>query len=354
MASEDFVQYLIFGVQNGSIYALIGLGFTIIYAVTNIINFAQGEFVMLGGMMSYMMADSMEVPALPAIVIALLVAAAIATFVYSLRGSGTRKSVLLLLTILILGSIPLIMFALDELASAEIPLALASILPILMAGAVGAIMYLLAIRPARRPSMVTLIIITIGASLFIRGVAGELWGVGANRTPVYWDRASLEFAGAVAHTQTLWIFAAVVIITILIQLFFSRTMLGKSLKACAINPTGARLMGIDPRMMALIAFVLAAVVGGTIGAVMAPKTGMDYERGFILGLYGFIAAALGGFKSPMGAVIGGLLLGVVMSLVIGISWGPFTSGYKDVWAMGVLLAILLLRSGKLAEEERAG
>ena len=354
MTWDQFQQYLIIGVQDGSIYALIGLGFTIIYAVTNIINFAQGEFVMLGGMCSYMLAESLDVPIFPAMVISLLSVVAIAVLIYRMSSRRFRPLTELPVIILLLVAVPFIVFLYLEFASSEIPVAAASFIPVLMVAAVGAIMYLLTILPARRPTHISLIIITIGAAFFIRGVAGEIWGDKTQRTPLYWDRSSLEIMGANVHSQVLWIFGAAVIISVLVHLFFSRTMLGKSLKACAINPIGAGLMGINPRTMALIAFVLAAAVGGIIGAVMTPKVGMNYEMGFLYGLYGFIAASIGGFKSPTGAIIGGFLLGIGRAIIIGIGWGPFTSEYKDVWPMVLLVVILLLRSGRLAEEERLG
>ncbi|MDD5093654.1 MAG: branched-chain amino acid ABC transporter permease [Dehalococcoidia bacterium] len=352
MSSEEFFQYLVFGIQDGSIYALIGLGFTIIYSVTNIINFAQGEFVMLGGMMSYMSVDSAHVPTGPKIVVAILAALALAMFLYSTRSKRIHPVIAVISIVSVLGCIPLTLLLFGKLATAELNVALSSIIPVAVVGLAGGILYLLAIRPARKPSNVSLIIITIGASLCIKGIAGEMWGISGQRTPVYWDRGSLEFMGAIVSTQTLWIVSALVIITVLLQLFFSYTMLGKSLKACAVNPVGAGLVGVNPKTMALIAFILAAMIGAVIGAVMTPKTGMDYERGFVLGLYGFLAASLGGFKSHIAVVVGGLLIGITMNLIVGLSWGPFISGYKDVWAMGILLAILLLRSSKLAEEER--
>jgi len=352
MTLEEFFQYLIFGIQDGSIFALIGLGFTIIYSVTNIINFAQGEFVMLGGMLSYMLTKSIDIPTPPTIVISLLVAAAIGIYIYHMRSKRISLFLAGMLIAVVLGSIPLTLYIFEKLYSFEFNVPAASILSILLVGMIGGIFYILAIRSARRPSPVTLIIITIGAALFIRGIAGEMWGIRPQYTPVYWDRDSLELMGSFIHTQTIWIFSAAFLVTILLQIFFTYTMLGKSLKACAVNPAGAGLMGINPKTMALIAFVLAAVIGAVIGAIITPKTGMDYNRGFVLGLYGFVAASLGGFRSHLGAVLGGLLLGIVMSIVTGISWGPFTSGYKDVWAMALLIIILLLRSQRLAEEER--
>ena len=295
MSADQFVQYLVSGLTQGSIYALVGLGFTIIYAVTRIINFAQGEFVMLGGMLSFTLACSAGIPMVPAIILAVLAAAL-----------------------------------------------------------VGAVMYVLAIRTARRASVVSLIIITIGAAIFIRGIAAAVWGVDPVRPPFYTGSESLSFLGAYIHPQALWIIGTMVAVTVLLQLFLSYTMVGKALKACAVNPRAAGLVGIDTKVMALIAFTLAATIGGIGGVVMAPLTLTSYGVGVMLGLKGFVAASIGGFKSPIAAVIGGIMLGVVESLAVGVDWGPFTSAYKDVIALVVLLLILLVRAGRLAEEERAG
>jgi branched-chain amino acid transport system permease protein len=295
MSTAQFVQYLVSGVTQGSIYALVGLGFTMIYAVTRIINFAQGEFVMLGGMLSFTLASSVGLPLVPALIIAVLVATL-----------------------------------------------------------VGAAMYLLAIRPAKNASVVSLIIITIGAAIFIRGLAGVLWGVSAVRPAVFTGSNSISFLGAFIAPQALWIIGTTVVVTIIVHLFLSYTMVGKALKACAINPMASSLVGINAKTMALIAFVLAAAIGGIGGVVMAPLTLTVYDVGVMLGLKGFVAAAIGGFKSPLAAVFGGLLLGIVESFVVAANWGPFTSSYKDAVALIVLMLILLVRSGKLAEEEREG
>lgn len=293
MSADQFLQYLVTGLYQGSIYALVGLGFTIIYAVTNIINFSQGEFVMLGGMISFVLLDS-----------------------------------------------------------AGLPLALAAPLSVIIAATIGALLYLLAIRPARRASVVSLIILTIGASIFIRGIAAEVWGVDAMRPPEFTGNKSIEFLGAYIHPQALWIIGTTVVVTIILHLFFSRTMVGKALKACAISPAAAGLVGINPKTMALIAFSLAAALGAIGGVVMAPLTLTSYSVGLMLGLKGFVAASIGGFKSQIAAVIGGFMLGIIENLAVGIDWGPFTSSYKDAIAILALLLILLLRSGKLAAEER--
>jgi branched-chain amino acid transport system permease protein len=295
MSSAQFVQYLVAGITSGSVYALVGLGFTIIYAVTKIINFAQGEFVMLGGLLSFTLIHSAGLPLVPAL-----------------------------------------------------------ILSIISAAAVGAAMYLLAIRPAKKASVVSLIIVTIGAAIFIRGIAGQELTKAFVRTPSFSGEQSISFLGAHIDPQALWIIGIMVVVTIILHIFLNYTMVGKALKACAINPVASSLVGINPRTMALIAFVLASALGGIGGVVLAPLTPLSYQAGIMLGLKGFVAAAIGGFGSPVAAVFGGLLLGIVENFAVAANWGPFTSSYKDAIALVVLLLILLVRSGKLAEEERTG
>ena len=294
MSTHQFVQYLISGLTQGSIYALVGLGFTIIYAVTRIINFAQGEFVMLGGTLSYVLA-----------------------------------------------------------VTAGLPIPLAIIVAISVAAATGAVMYLLAIRTARRASVLSLIIITIGASIFMRGIAGNRLGVGSVQPSHFTGSTTILFLGAKIDPQELWIIGITLSVTILLHLFLTYTMAGKSLKACAINPEAASLVGINTKTTALTAFILAAAIGGIGGVAVAPLAMASYDMGVMLGLKGFVAASIGGFMSPIATVVGGLILGVVESLAVGLDWGPFNSSYKDAIALVVLLLILLIRSGRLAAEERA-
>ena len=266
MSADQFFQYLVSGLTQGSIYALVGLGFTIIYAVTRIINFAQGEFVMLGGMLSYVLAHA-----------------------------------------------------------AGLPMPLAVIVAILVAAATGAVMYLLTIRTARRASVLSLIIITIGASIFIRGIAGNRLGVGSVQPSYFTGSTPISFHGVSIAPQDLWIIGITLSVTILLHLFLTYTMAGKSLKACAINPEAASLVGINTKTTALTAFILAAAIGGIGGVAFAPAFLASYDMGAMLGLKGFVAASIGGFMSPIATVVGGLILGVVENLAVGLNWGPFNS-----------------------------
>lgn len=294
MTTELLLQSLISGLTQGCIYALIGLGFTIVFSVTGIINFAQGEFVMLGGMLSYVLARSAGMSIIPA----LLVSVCIATLV-------------------------------------------------------GVALYMLAIRTARKASLVSLIIVTIGAALFIRGIAYKLWGANPVGPPLFTGDKSIPFLGAIIQPQALWIVGTTIAVALALHLFFSFTVIGKALKACAINPTATSLIGANPKVMSLIAFALAAAIGALGGAVIAPLSTVSYGVGAMLGLKGFVAASIGGFRSHIVTILGGVALGVVESVTVAVNRGPFNPNYKEAIALVVLLLILLIRSRKLSEEERA-
>ncbi|MHB1414644.1 MAG: branched-chain amino acid ABC transporter permease [Chloroflexota bacterium] len=285
---DQVAQFLVSGVTLGAIYAIVALGFTIIYNVTGIINFAQGEFVMLGGMLSFWLYGPVGLPLVMAFVIAIAVTA--------LAG-----------------------LALDRLA----------------------------IRPARNAPVVSLIIITIGASIFIRGLGGHLWGKDAVPLPAFSGEMPIHLGGATVLPQTIWVLGTTLAAMLLFHLVLTRTMLGKALRACAVNRRGAAIVGIDARVMSTVSFALSAGLGAVGGIVIAPLTMTSYDVGTMLGLKGFAAAALGGFESQLGAVAGGLALGVLEAL----GAGYISSAYKDAIALGVLFIALFARAWGSAREE---
>jgi branched-chain amino acid transport system permease protein len=283
---SEFIDFCLFGISLGSIYAIVAIGFTIIYSVTRIINFAQGEFVMLGAMISFQL-----------------------------------------------------------FSAASLPLPLAFVLSIASVAIVGLLLERLAIHPARNAPVVSLIIITIGASIFIRGLVGWQWGKNAVVVPTFSGEEPISVLGAALNPQSFWIFGTAIGIMVLLQLFFSYTMLGKALRACAVNRRAATLMGINPRLMSLISFSLAATLGAVGGIVTAPLTAPSYDVGVMLGVKGFIAAAIGGFSSQVFAVLGGIGLGVAESL----GAGYLSSAYKDAFAIGILFIVLLIRVRRFRE-----
>jgi branched-chain amino acid transport system permease protein len=290
--SEQLTQYLVSGFSTGAIYALIGFGFAIIYNSTSIINFAQGEFVMLGGMLSFFFQTSLK-----------------------------------------------------------LPLALAIILAIIAATAIGALFERLAIRPLKSATPLSMVIITIGGSILIRGLTMLLLGKDTHSIPAFSGNEPLYLAGATILPQHLWIFGVTLLTILGNKLFFSYTITGKAMRACACNRKAASLVGVDVNRMVLFSFILSSAMGAMAGIIIAPLTMTAYDVGIMLGLKGFCAAIIGGMSSGFGTVIGGLLLGILESLGAGL----ISSGYKDAIAFIILLLILFVRPQglfKKADSER--
>ncbi|MBI3913886.1 MAG: branched-chain amino acid ABC transporter permease [Chloroflexi bacterium] len=302
MALESqIVQLLFAGITVGSIYALIALGFVVIHNVTGIINFAQGEFAMLGALIAITLSEK--------------------TAIFS-RGMTVTLN---------------------------LPLPLAILAAVLIVSLIGMVLYQFAIRAAKGASVVALIIITIGASIALRGFALIMWGTDPFRLPNFTPGAPIQFMGAFLILQNFWVIGTTLVILVALYFFFERTMLGKALRACSINRVAARLMGINTERMALFSFALSAAIGAIGGIVIAPSTPMAYESGGLLGLKGFVAAIMGGMNSAVGAVIGGLVLGIVEALGAGF----ISSAYKDAIAFIMLFAILAARlSGLLGEDAK--
>ncbi len=277
---DQLPQFLLTGVTLGSTYALVALGFAIIYNASDVVNLAQGEFVMLGAMSAVALSAGGAVP-LPAAILA----AVLVTLV------------------------------------------------------VGLLLQRFAIAPARGISVVGTIIITIGASIFLRGVALILWGKDIQALPHFSGETPLRLGTLTLLPQNLWVMGGTALLVLAVHLFFNRTLLGKAILACSCNRTAAQLVGIDVGLMLLFAYGLSALLGAMAGVLVAPITYTSYDAGVMLGLKGFAAAVLGGMGNPMGAVAGGLILGMVESLAAGL----VSSGYKDAIAFVILLLVLFLR-----------
>lgn len=278
--SSQLLQYIITGTTIGSIYAMVAIGFNIIYNVTEIINLAQGEFVMLGGLVMVFLHVTLGWP----------------------------------LVIAFGGTVLIVTF-------------------------VGLLLDRLAIRPIRQPSVLTLIIATIAASIVLKGAAMLIWGKDPFDLPAFSGRTPILLGGASIQPQYLWVMGFLILITIGLTLFFNKTIIGKAMSACADNPDAARLVGINVQHMVLLSFALSAGIGAVAGMTMTPIALMEYDRGAMLAVKGFGAAILGGLGSFSGAILGGLILGLIESLGAGL----LSSGYKDAYALIVLLAVLFFR-----------
>ncbi len=283
------LQYLFTGIAVGSIYAMVALGFNIIYNCTGIINLAQGEFVMLGGMFIVTLTTVWKLP--------LLIAFPIAVFLVVLVGVGFER---------------------------------------------------IAIHPLKNPSVLILIMITIAGSILMKGAAMFAWGKEARYMPHFSGETPIHVAEATILPQSLWILGSLLAVVIGLAYFFNRTLVGKAMRACSHNPDAARLVGINVKQMVTLSFALSAGIGAVAGIVITPITLMDYQRGAMLALKGFGAAILGGLGSATGAVVAGLLVGILESL----GAGYISSHYKDAIALIVLLVVLFVRpSGLLGNTE---
>jgi branched-chain amino acid transport system permease protein len=171
----------------------------------------------------------------------------------------------------------------------------------------------------------------------MRGLALLMWGTDPFRLPVFSQGPPLRIAGAILTRQSVWVMAVTAVLLLLLYVFFNYTLTGKALRACSVNPGAARLMGINTRRMALLAFGLSAAVTATAGIVIVPSTFMTYDRGLTLSLKGFVAATVGGMSSPVEAFSAGLL----------------SSGYKDAISFIVLFVVLAARLGGLLRRRSA-
>ena len=277
---SDYVQLFISGVSTGSIYVLIALGLVFIYNVTGVINLAQGEFAMLGAMLG------------------------------------------------------VVFHKLD------LPLGISALLAVVIVVGIGALVQRMTIYPARRAPEVSVIMITIGTSIAVRGLALLIWGTTPHSLPDFTPGSPVDLWGAVLSRQRLWIVGTAAAVLLVLYLFFEYTLLGRAVRACAVSRQTAEITGIDTQRMALVAYGLGAGLSAIAGIVIAPLTLVSYNMGHTLGLKGFVVAVMGGMVSAPAAVVGGLLLGVLESFTSGL----LTSGIKDAVAFVVLFIVLLART----------
>jgi len=291
MSFEQLLQYVLSGITNGSIYAIVAIGFNIIYNTTGIINFAQGEFLMLGGMTAISLSAFMPLP------LAILAAVVITSFV-------------------------------------------------------GALIDFIFIRRLKSPSVLNMIIVTIGLSIMIREIALHVWDEKVRSLPYFTGNeiTSINILGAYISPQVLWVLGISSIIVVCLGVFFKFTLTGRSMRACASNMTAARLCGINTKNMVTISFMLSAAIGALAGCVISPITQTQYDSGTSLAIKGFTVAILGGLGNSTGAVIGGIIIGLLEAFSISV----LPLAYKDAIAIAILLVILFVRpSGILGKKEEA-
>ena len=273
---SQFLQFLFSGITVGATYALAALGFTLIYNASNVINFAQGEFIMLGGMLAVLFAQM------------------------------------------------------------GLPLPVVLLLAIVIPALVGILMEKVAIEPVKGADTVSLIIITIGASLVIRGLIQVWLGKGTFSLPAFSGDTPIHILGATLLPQSLWVLAITALLVAALWYFFSHTLTGKAMLATSFNRTAAELVGINTNFVLFLSFAMSAGLGAVGGILVTPITMTSYDVGIMLGLKGFVAAVVGGLGNGLGAVLGGLLVGILEAM----GAGYISSAYKDAVPFVLILFIL--------------
>jgi branched-chain amino acid transport system permease protein len=225
----------------------------------------------------------------------------------------------------------------------KIPMIAGFFLAVAAVTIIGGIFERLAIYPLKKPSVLILIMITLAGSIILKGSAMLFWGKETYTLPHFSGEEPFFLFGATILPQTLWVLAIMGVVVIILAIFFNFTMLGKAMRACAVNPTAASLVGISVKKMVLLSFALSAALGAIAGIIITPIALMEYDRGAILALKGFAAAVLGGLGNGAGAVVAGLLIGILESLGAGL----ISSGYKDAIALFVLLLVLFVKPSGL-------
>ncbi len=286
MNVELLIQYIFSGLTYGSIYAAVAIGFNIIYNATGIINFAQGEFAMLGGMIAYSLSQLMP------LALAVLFAVALTA------GAGALMEAVLIRGLYKLSSL----------------------------------------RGSRKPTVLQMIIITIGLSILLREIALHLWGESVRTIPFFTGNevSSISFLGAHFSPQILWAIGVTILIVSALTLFFKFTIVGQSMRACAADREGTSLCGINPHRLVNLSFALSAGIGALAGCVVAPLTQTYYAIGTELSIKGFTVAAFGGLGNSLAAVAAGFILGVLESFAILV----VPEAYKNILTIGILLLVL--------------
>ncbi|MCB8883783.1 branched-chain amino acid ABC transporter permease [Acidisoma cellulosilytica] len=277
-------QLLASGIMMGCVYGLLALCFYVVHAGTGIINFAQGDFVVLGLI-------------------------AIWTCIVAFH----------------------------------MPLLLAIPLTVLATGLTVGLLERLLIAPARSREPSVQLLITLALGILIRGLIQLLWGSQPQSVPSFSGDAPIHLAGAAILPQALWIVGGTMVILAVLHFVFTRTLFGLALRGAAGDREGARVIGLNAGLISFYAFGLSALISGAAAAVIAPVISANPLIGLSLSLKGFAGAILGGIDRPQTAVLGGVFIGILETFVAGL----ISSDYQNMFVFGVLMLVIVIRPAGL-------
>lgn len=280
MSSSSILQFLFSGITSGAVYAFVALAFSVTFNSSGIVNFAQGQFVMIGGMVASSLNTAFGIPVFPAMLLG-VAAAGVSGLV---MGTG---------------------FILPMLALGEF----------------------------------TLILITLGLSIVIEALALVIWGTDPRALPSLFDVETVRIGGAYLSVDSILIVGMILLTLIAFNLFIRFTRWGRAMRATSIDTTVASSLGVNVRLMIVLSFVLSAVFGGLAGALLTPVISTGSQAGLLMTLKGFTAAVLGGIASPVGSVVGGFMLGLIEAFATGF----ISSTYQNAIGLGLLILLLMVR-----------
>ena len=277
---STWLQYILTGITMGSVYSLIGLGYVTIYRTSHVVNMAQGSFVMMGGFFGYALLKQIGLPYWASILLSIIAVVAVALA-----------------------------------------------------------MYLLVLKWIMKSSLVNMILATVGLSILIESLVLIKWGGYSKPTPPFTGDKLLRMGGVHIKVQSLWVVGLMIVIFVLLYFFGQRTRVGKQMTATATNPNAARISGIPTQRMIILAFTISSAIGAIGGLAINSVIPLTYTSGALWGLTGFVAAILGGWGSSGGAVLGGLVLGIIQSIFAGV----LPAGWQDGIAFVILILLLYFR-----------
>ncbi|HEY5210243.1 MAG TPA: branched-chain amino acid ABC transporter permease [Stellaceae bacterium] len=289
MDFATLAQLTLSGLTTGCVYALVAIGFVLCANVSGIVNFAQGEYVMVGGIVT------------------------------------------------------------AGLVSMKFPLGVAIVIAVALGAVLGLVQERLTVAPIRRAPMFLQATVALGVAVLIRSVALVVWGKDPYGMPGFIGDDAFLFLGALLPLQALFVWGATALFLAVTFWLLKYTELGRAIRAVAINPRAARLMGIEIGRISMLVFAASGAAGALAGVAIAPITSASWDSGLEFGVKGFTGAIIGGFRSPFWATVAGLGIGMLESL----SAGYVSSEAKDIVTYGVLLLYLMIRGGVFALGGRA-
>lgn len=279
-----FIQFLSSGLTSGALYALVALGFTLVFNASRALNFSQGEFVMLGGMTTAVL-----------------------------------------------------------LQAAQLPLGIAMLLAVAVVLCVSLLLQFLFAHTLQSSGVLQVIILTVAFGIMLRGLALVLWGTQTHSIPPFSGGDPIRIGGASILPQAVWVIGVTAVMLAALAWFFRSSRIGRGFVAASLDPVTAQLMGIDVRRVLLLAFALSGLLGAVGGIVTAPITYTYYDVGEMVGLKAIIAAIIGGMGSPLGAVLGGFAIGLAEAMTA----GYISSAYKDAVPFVMIVLLFMVKPNGL-------